>query len=375
MLEGDGGQMKIKAAVVYEKNAPFEIKEVELAEPKDDEILTRMAGCGVCHTDESVRRQELPVPLPIVLGHEGSGVVEKVGRNVTHVKPGDHVVFSPVSCGECEYCLSGHPSACVKLGPGNFAGTYLDGTRRLKDENGKEISAFFSQSAFATYAVTHKRNTIKLDDEGIDLALLGPLSCGIQTGAGTVLNVLKPEAGESIAVFGCGGVGLSAVMAAKIAGCTQIIGIDAVPKRLEIAKELGCTDVINGKEAEDLTQEITRVSNGGVHHSFDTTGVPVLVEAAIKSLRKMGACALAATMGDRQYSIQYGFMVQAKAAKIIGIQEGDSNFPLFLPKLVDFYKKGMFPFDKMIKFYSLDDIEKAFADSLSGETIKPVSRF
>jgi aryl-alcohol dehydrogenase len=368
--------MKIKAAVVYEKNAPFEIKELELAEPKDDEILTRIAGCGVCHTDESVRRQEIPVPLPIVLGHEGSGVVEKVGGSVTHVKPGDRVIFSPVSCGECEYCLSGHPAECVHIGAGNFAGTYLDGTRRLKDENGREISVFFSQSAFASYAVTHKRNTIKADDEGaVDLALLGPLSCGIQTGAGTVLNVLKPEPGESIAVFGCGGVGLSAVMAAKIAGCTQIIGVDAVPGRLEMAKELGCTDTVNGKDFEDISREVARISNGGVHHSFDTTGVPALVEAAVKSLRKMGTCALAATMGDRQYSLQLGFLVQAKAVKIVGIQEGDSNFPLFLPKLVDFYKKGLFPFDKMIKFYSLDDIEKAFADSLSGEVVKPVIRF
>jgi aryl-alcohol dehydrogenase len=366
--------MKIKAAVVYEKNAPFQIKEVDIAEPKDDEILTKVAGCGVCHTDEAIRRQELPVPLPIVLGHEGAGVVEKVGKNVTHVKPGDHVIFSPFSCGECEFCLSGHPAECAEIIRGNFAGTYFDGTRRLKDENGTELSVFFSQSAFATYAVTHKRNTIKVDDEGIDLAALGPLGCGIQTGAGTVLNVLKPEEGSAMAVFGCGGVGLSAVMAAKIAGCTQIIGIDAIPKRLEMAQELGCTHVIHGKNTADIAGEILEISNGGVHNAMDTTGVPTLIDAAVKALRKMGSCALAATMGPREYALQLG-MIQGKAAKIVGIQEGDSVYPLFLPQLVDFYKRGMFPFDKMIKFYPFEEIEKAFADSLSGETIKPVVRF
>lgn len=366
--------MKIQAAVTYAQNAPFAIKDVEIGEPKEDEILTKMVGCGVCHTDEAVRRQELPVPLPIVLGHEGSGIVEKVGRNVTHVKPGDAVVFSPYSCGECEFCVSGHPAECSHMVEGNFMGTYADGTRRLKDENGTELSAFFSQSAFATYTITHKRNTIKLDGEGLDIALLGPLSCGIQTGAGSVLNILKPQAGSAIAIFGCGGVGVSAVMAAKIAGCSQIIGIDAVPERLQLAKELGCTDVVNGKEVPDIAAEILRIS-GGVANSLDTTGAPALVAAAIDSLKKMGTCALAATMGDREYSLQLGFKVQGNAARIVGVQEGDSNYPLFLPTLIKFYKDGLFPFDKMIKFYDFCDIEQAFEDSLSGKTIKPVIRF
>jgi aryl-alcohol dehydrogenase len=367
--------MKIKAAVAYEKGAPFLIKEVDLAEPEENEVLTKIVGCGVCHTDEAVRQQELPVPFPLVLGHEGAGIVEKTGRNVTHVQPGDTVIFSPYSCGECEFCLSGHPAECIKMIEGNFSGTYINGTRRLKDENGIELGAFFSQSAFASYAITNKRNTIKIDADGLDIALLGPLSCGIQTGAGSVLNVLKPKAGSSMAIFGCGGVGLSAAMAAKIAGCTTIIGIDAVQGRLDLAKELGCTHVINGNITPDITAEILKITVSGVHNSIDTTGVPALIDSAISSLRKMGACALAATMGAREYSIQLGFKVQGKAATIVGIQEGDSNYQIFLPQLVEFYRAGLFPFDKMIRFYTLHEIEQAFEDSLSGKTIKPVIRF
>jgi aryl-alcohol dehydrogenase len=366
--------MQIRAAVLYEKDAPFVVKDIELAAPKANEVLVKLAGCGVCHTDESVRQQVIPFPLPAVLGHEGAGIVEKVGAQVENLHPGDHVVFCQFSCGVCEQCDAGHPANCQEVGAGNFSGVYIDGTKRHKDENGVELSSFFSQSGFATHVVADQRNTIKIDD-GIDLAIAGPLSCGINTGAGAVLNVLKPEAGSGFAVFGCGGVGLSAVMAAKAAGCTTIIGVDNVPQRLELALELGATDIVNSAQTEDVTEEIKRLSRGGVNTNLDTTGIPALVNAALFSLAPNGTTGVCATMGTRVFEIPLGPALMSPQKKLVGIVEGDATPRIFIPQLIRLHKAGLLPFDKLIKFYSLDEINQAFEDSRTGKTVKPVIKF
>ncbi|MDR1027936.1 MAG: NAD(P)-dependent alcohol dehydrogenase [Clostridiales Family XIII bacterium] len=367
--------MKIKAAVVYEKGGPFVIKEVDLADPKEDEVLVKIAGCGVCHTDEGVRKGDIPLPFPIILGHEGSGIVEKVGTRVNRLAPGDHVIFSAYRCGECEFCLSGHPAECIHMVEGSFSGAYADGTRRHRDENGVELHSFFSQSAFATHVIANQNNTYKIDDD-VDIALMGPLSCGVNTGVGTVLNIIDPPAGSGIAVFGCGGVGLSGVMGAKIAACTTIIGVDVVPSRLEMAKELGCTHTINGKEVEDVAGEILRITGGaGIDNCFDTTGIPALINAAIIAMKQLGKCAICAAMEENIMDMRLTSRVRSEAKYLIGVTEGDSNYPFFLPKLVDFYKAGMLPFDKMTKYYGLEEIDRAFQDSLSGKVIKPIIRF
>jgi aryl-alcohol dehydrogenase len=207
--------MNIKAAVVYEQDAPFQIKELELDEPSHNEVLVRMIACGVCHTDEVARRQIIPVPLPAVFGHEGCGIVERTGPGVTGIREGDRVGFSYGYCGTCPACRMGMPYGCEENRRLNFSGTQFDGSRRLK-ENGREVSSFFGQGAFATHAVIHVNNLIHVPED-VELALTGPLGCGIQTGAGAVLNYLKPRPASSILITGCGPVGLSAVMAAKIA--------------------------------------------------------------------------------------------------------------------------------------------------------------
>ncbi|OOP73865.1 NAD(P)-dependent alcohol dehydrogenase [Clostridium beijerinckii] len=360
--------MKIKAAVIYEKGQNFKIEDVELESPKASEILVKVVASGVCHTDEVARLQAIPVPLPVVLGHEGCGIVEEVGSSVTEFKKGDRVGFSFGYCGHCENCLSAHQHACENLNAINFGGVMSDGTKRLS-KNGQEISSFFGQSSFATYAVVNQNSAVKIDDD-IELELAGPLGCGIQTGAGAVLNRLKPSFGSTIAVFGCGTVGMSAIMAAKIAGCSKIIAVGGNPTSLELAKELGATHTINRKETNDIVSEIKKLTNGGCNYAIDTTGVGDFVRKALASVRFLGTAVVLGATGELTINVQEELMGEAKS--LIGVVEGDAVPKLFIPKLIQYYKEGKFPFDKLIKFYDFEDINKAFEDSHNGKVIKAV---
>ena len=365
--------MRIRAAIAYERREPFVIKDAELADPKETEILVRMAGCGICHND-LFTKDEGPTPLPAVFGHEGSGIVEHVGSAVTMVAPGDHVVFCSYSCGACEQCLSGHPALCVQAGRVNFGGICSDGTTRLRDAEGRELSCFFGQSSFATYVVADQRSAVKVDKD-VDIAMLGPLGCGLQTGAGAVLNVLAPGPCDTIAVFGCGSVGLAAIMAAKISGCDKVIGIDAVPAKLEMAKELGATQVINGAETPDITAEIGEITRRrGVDYTFETTGAQPLFEASIESLRPGGTCGTVATTGEKILDFKL-VSLMGSCKTLVGIVQGDSVPWLFIPKLIEFYKEGRFPIDKLIRYYPFEEINKAAEDAHRGAVIKPVLRF
>lgn len=359
--------MKMRAATLYEPNGKFVFEEVELQEPKADEVLIKIVASGICHTDAAVREQFIPVPLPAILGHEGAGIVEKVGSNVTTVQPGDHVVLSFSSCGHCENCLTGYPCNCEKLNDFNFGGIMNDGTKRAK-KNGTEFSVFFGQSSFATYTVTNERNVVKIDKD-VDLRTMAPLGCGIQTGSGTIFNALKPEFGSSIAIYGAGTVGLSAIMAAKIIGCSTIIAVDIHDNRLELAKELGATHVINGSKTDTL-EEVRKITGGGTHYAMDSTGVPAVIKQALAGLKSRGVLAIVGATGDLTINVQQELMGDGKS--MIGVIEGDAIPQLFIPKLVDFYKKGKFPFDKMIQYYPFEELEKAFEDSLTGKCIKPV---
>ncbi|WP_122790098.1 NAD(P)-dependent alcohol dehydrogenase [Intestinibacillus sp. Marseille-P6563] len=365
--------MKIKAAVTHRAGAPYQIEEVELAAPKAHELLVKITACGVCHTDAAVQNQFIPVPLPAVLGHEGSGVVVEVGPDVTEFQVGDRVGLTFGSCGKCYNCMTGHPHACEQLNAINFGGVQPDGTTRLSTLDGQPISTFFAQSSFATHAIVNVSNAVKVTDDDIDLALIGPLGCGIQTGAGAVLNRLRPEFGSSIAVFGCGTVGMSAIMAAKITGCEKIIAVGGNPKSLELAKELGATHTINRKEVDDIVGKIrNEITNGGVNYAIDTSGVPDFVKKALAACRFMGTCVVLGATGDVTFNIQAELMGDAKS--LIGVLEGDSIPKVFIPKLLDYYKKGMFPFDKLIKFYPFEQINEAFAESGEGKCIKAVLR-
>ncbi|MFT6989585.1 MAG: aryl-alcohol dehydrogenase [Paraglaciecola sp.] len=365
--------MKIEAAVIRQEKGRFEIENLDLSDPTDDQILVKIVGAGLCHTDLICRDQMYPVPLPMVFGHEGSGVVEKVGKNVTKVAPGDHVVLTFYTCGKCDACVSGDPTSCANSFVPNFMGKAVDGSCTLHDEKGEEVGCnFFGQSSFATYALSYERNTVKVTKE-VPLELLGPLGCGIQTGAGSVLNALNPPAGSQIAIFGAGAVGLSAVMGAVIANCTTIIAIDVKENRLELAKELGATHTINASEV-DPVEEIQKITGGaGIYYALETTGVPPVLQQCIMSsciggeIGIVGAPAMGTTI-----DLDVNHMLFNR--KLRGIIEGESTSDIFIPRLISLYEQGKFPFDKLIKFYNLNELNEAAEDSEKGTTLKAVLR-
>ncbi|MGI6117268.1 MAG: NAD(P)-dependent alcohol dehydrogenase [Bilifractor sp.] len=363
--------MKIKAAVVFEKNGPYRIEEVDLADPKENEVLVKITASGICHTDEVARTQQIPVPLPAVLGHEGCGVVEKTGPGVTEFKPGDRVAFSYAYCGHCDNCRHGMPYACDEFNDINFGGVMPDHTTRLS-KNGKPISTFFGQSSFATHAIVHISNVIRVPYDDIDLALVGPLGCGIQTGAGTVLNFLKPSFGTSIAVFGCGTVGMSAIMGAKIANCAHIIAVGGNPKSLELAKELGATNVINRRTCEDIPAEIKKITGGGADYSVETSGTENFILAGLRCLCFKGTEAIVSVGGEIRMNVYDDLMSEAKT--MTGVIEGEAVSKEFIPKLIDYYHKGLFPFDRLIHFYRFEEINEVIASAKKDGCIKPVLR-
>jgi len=362
--------MQIRAAIIKEPKGPYVIEDIELDEPRGEEMLVKITGCGVCHTDELARVQALPVPLPAVLGHEGCGIVEKVGADVREFQAGDRVAFSFATCGKCDMCRDGRLTLCDDFPAINFGGVQPDGTSRLS-QGGKKLATMFGQSSFAEYAVVNERCAVGIPDD-VPLEITGPLGCGIQTGAGAVLNRLQPRPGTSIAVFGCGSVGLSAVMAAKIAGCGLIIGVDRMAARLDAAMQLGATHVIDTSVTPDAVAEIRKLTGLGADCSVDATGNDRCTRMALQCTRSGSSTVVIGGGGDVTINVELDLMSVSKT--LIGVVEGDSNPKMFIPELLAFYKAGKFPFDKLITYYDFDDIDKAMADSASGKAIKAVLR-
>ncbi|WP_045835763.1 NAD(P)-dependent alcohol dehydrogenase [Hyphomicrobium sp. 99] len=364
---------RIEAAVVRQKGGKFQLETVKLGAPEHDEVLVRIVATGMCHTDMVARDQVFPVPQPIVLGHEGAGIVEAIGADVVKVASGDHVVLTFLSCGRCRACQEGAPASCENFNDLNFSGHRHDGSHALSDHDGHMLNdRFFGQSSFSAFAIANERNVVKVRKDA-PLELLGPLGCGIQTGAGAVLNALKVGPGGSLAVFGAGAVGLSGVLAAAATGATTIIAIDVVPSRLELAKSLGATHVINTRE-QNAVEVIRQITGSGVDYSLDTTGRPELVRAAVEALRPRGKCAIVGvTKPGINVEIDPNDLMQ-NCKTICGVIEGNSVPDIFIPHLVDLYMLGRFPFDKLVKFYSFDEINEAAEDSEKGETIKPIIR-
>ncbi len=361
----------IKAAVVRAQGGAFEVEDLTLEEPRPGEVLVRIAGVGVCHTDMVVRDQYFPTPLPAVLGHEGAGVVEQVGKGVTKVAPGDHVVLSFASCGQCANCQRGLNGYCPDLYGRNFSGARPDGSKPCCDTHGEAVSSwFFAQSSFANLALATERNVVKVPND-VPIELMGPLGCGIQTGAGAVINALQPGAGTSIAIFGAGSVGLSAVMAAKVVGCARIVVVDLNQDRLDFALTLGATDAVNAG-GEDPVAAIQALTGGeGVQYSLECTGLPKVVRQAVDCLRLTGVCGVigVAPLGTEVALDMNGILF---GRTVRGIIEGDSIPDVFIPQLVELWRQGRFPFDKLVRFYPLGEINDAVHASEKGEVLKAV---
>jgi len=369
-----GHRHAIRAAVLRQPKAPLAIESASLEAPRDNEVRVRMVATGVCHTDMVVRDQLYETGMPMILGHEGAGIVEEVGKAVTTVAVGDHVVMTYMYCGLCAPCATGHPAHCEHMGVLNFAGGRMDGSSAALDAEGGELhDHFFGQSSFATHAIASELNVVKVRKD-VPLELLGPLGCGIQTGAGAVLNALKVHAGSSFAAFGSGAVGLAAVMAARAGGATTIIAVDVNPARLALALELGATHVINSREADPVA-EIRRLTGGGANFTLECSGRAEVLRQAIDSLTTLGTCGI---VGATRQGTEASFNVNdvmIPGRRIMGIVQGDVVSRTFIPELIELYRQGRFPFDRLIKFYDFEDLNQAMADSENGTTIKPIVRF
>jgi len=364
--------MRIQAAVVSERSGPFVIDTVELCEPRPDEVIVRVVASGMCQTDLHGRDGYYASPYPIVCGHEGAGVVHAVGGAVRSLAPGDHVVMSFPWCGTCSNCRQNMQSYCLDAFSLKMNGTRADGTTLLS-KNGLPIySAFFQQSSFGTFALTQERYAVKVRKDA-PLELLGPLACSGQTGAGAVLTAIKPKPGDSFAVFGVGAVGLSALIAAKIAGCHPIIAVDVHPHRLALARELGATHTIDHRTDSEPVAKIRAMTGGGVRASVDTSALPTVFREAIEALMPRGTCVLlGSARKGTEISFEMPFLQEGRI--VCGVIQGDSYPKEFIPRLVDLIMEGKFPIEKMITFYDFADINVAARDSSSGVAIKPVLR-
>ena len=365
--------MQIKAAVVREKSGPFAIETLDLCEPRADELIVRVVASGMCQTDLHGRDGYFAVSqFPAVFGHEGAGVVHAVGSAVREFAPGDHVIMSYPWCGDCANCRRHRLNYCLNARVLKNRGTRADGSTLLADNGAPVYSAYFQQSSFGTFALTQERYAVKVRNDA-PLELLGPLACSGQTGAGAVFNALKPNAGESIAIFGVGAVGLSALLAAKILGCAPIVAVDIHAHRLALARELGATHTINATTSPNVVAELRDAVGGGVHYAVEASAVPAVLRDAITSLMPGGTCALlGSARGGTEASFEMPFLQQGRSVR--GVVQGDSIPKEFIPKLVDLVVEGKFPIGKMIKFYDLADINRAAEESSAGIAIKPVLR-
>lgn len=352
--------IEIEAAIVDGPGRAFRFASVRMDPPGPDQVRVRIHACGICHTDMVMQDGALPAPFPVVLGHEGAGVVEAVGDNVTEVSPGDHVLLSFHSCGACAACRDHEPGYCDEFVPRNFLGAREAGEGGLWLGEQRIGGNIFGQSSFATFALAHRDNVVRTDPD-LPLDILAPLGCGIQTGAGTILETLKVRAGQSVAILGGGAVGLSALMAAVIAQAARIIVVDRHDNRLQIARELGATETAASLDG----------TAGNFDHIVDTTGVPALMTPAIDRLAQRGTLALVGAYPPGNCAIDAS-AIMSMGRRIVGVVEGGVDPRTFIPKLIEHYRAGRLPLEKLIKHYRFDDIEAAIRASADGSVIKPI---
>lgn len=353
--------MEIEAAVVDTPGGAFRIERLRMDMPGPGQIRVRIRACGVCHTDMVMRDGHLPIPLPGILGHEGAGVVDAVGPDITGIAPGDHVLLSFDSCGACPACDDHQPGYCGEFVPRNFLGVQAPGHGGIWRGAERIGANIFGQSAFATHAFAHPANVVKIDSD-LPLAILAPLGCGVQTGAGTVLETLRVAAGQSIAILGAGAVGLSAVMAAKIADAGRIAVLDRHVHRLDLAAELGATETATDVAALE----------GSFDHIVDTTGVPALAERCIDRLALRGTLALVGAYPPEPRMTVDLSAVMSTGRRIVGIVEGGIDPQVFIPKLIGYYRAGKLPLEKLVRTYPFAAIDEAVEASETGAVVKPV---
>lgn len=364
--------MRITAAFSPGANQPFELVELDLDEPRDDEVLVRVAGVGLCHTDVIAHAGFLSLKPPAVFGHEGAGIVERVGAKVTQVRPGDPVVMTFMSCGRCACCETDSPAYCHSMRPLNFGGTRADGSVTLRRAGAPVGGHFFGQSSFASHALANERNVVKLID-GMPLEISGALGCGVQTGAGAVMRSMAARAGSSLLVLGGGSVGLSALMGGVVQGCRTLIVVEPQPARRDLALTLGATHVIDPATAADLPAAIRAIAPAGVDYVLDTTGNSKVLEAVPMLLAPRGTFGFVGLPSSLDAKLP-GSLVHALMSGLTyrGITEGDSDIQTYLPQLMRLHLDGKLPFDRLVTTYPLARINEAMEDQHRGACVKAV---
>lgn len=360
---------RARAAVLRGIGGPFVLEDIEVSAPREREVLVRIVGVGICHTD-LVCRDGFGLPMPIVLGHEGSGIVEAVGRHVTRVRRGDSVVISFDSCGACAGCRAAVPAHCEEFMARNLSGSRTaDGSSALSRGDEKIFANFFGQSSFSTHAVAHETNVVPVS-RALPIELLGPLGCGVLTGAGSVLNSLRVGANESIVIFGAGAVGLSAMLAAATSGAAPIIVVEPHRGRCEFARELGATHAL--QPGPDLVEQIKSLTGGGARYAIDTTARPTVMQTAADVLGINGVLGLVGVPPADATITLNPLSLLVRGITIRSIIEGDADPQKLIPEMLALYQGGRFPFDRMIRTFAFDQINEAAARAESGEVIKPV---
>jgi aryl-alcohol dehydrogenase len=360
--------MKTRAAVVEGQGQPFTLSEVELDEPREDEVLVRTVATGICHTDLTMGSFLPPEMFPNVFGHEGAGVVEQVGAQVEGLAPGDHVVMSFRSCRDCSRCKAGLVGYCDSTLLLNYMGLRMDGSTTMQRDGSPVFGSFFGQSSLAAHALAYADNCVKVDAE-LDLTLAAPYGCGFQTGAGTVLNVLRPQAEESLVVYGAGAVGLAAVAVAAAEGVESIVVVDPLASRRAVAERFGATTVDPGA-VESVVDRVKELTGGGAAYGIDTTAIPEVVKQAQQSLAVRGTL-VALGLGAPEYVVDAIDLLQAGKTVRSSI-EGDSDPQEMVPRLLAMRAAGAFPMDDLVTTYPPEEIGQAVADVTSGAVVKPV---
>nr|WP_308706056.1 NAD(P)-dependent alcohol dehydrogenase [Nocardia nova] len=357
--------------MIESPDTAFTIDDVDLEAPCADEILVRITAAGLCHTDLSSRARWPQQLSPMVFGHEGTGIVEAIGAEVTGLVVGDAVCLTFDSCGVCAPCSTGHPAYCTDFQVLNSSGGRRDRTTPLSRAGEPVFSGFFGQSSFATYAIARERNTVKVPAD-LPPAVAAPLGCGVQTGAGAVLNVLRAEAGSSLVVIGAGGVGLSAVMAAVAVGCSPVIAVDPVASRRELAVEVGAAAALDPISTDDIVAGIRELTGGGSDYSVDTTGRAEMINQAVAALRPRGSLALVGL--GAQVALDLPPLL-LKGVSVHGVIEGDSDPAEFIPRLVELHRQGLLPVERLVTEFPFADIEAAVEAMRQGRVVKPVLIF
>ncbi len=355
-------------AVVVQKQNEYSVTTVDLDPPKMGEVLVKMKATGVCHSDLSVINGTIPSPYPVVLGHEGAGIVEQVGEGVTNVKPGDHVVISFIpNCGDCFYCLHQEPYLCSGA---KQDGNQFDGTSRVS-KNGQRLFVMSFVGIMAEYAVVPAACVVTID-KSYDFKVAALVGCGVTTGVGAAIRTANVQPGSTVAVFGCGGVGLNVIQGARIAGAVQIIACDLSLEKMQMAKEFGATHVID--PGADMVKQVAALTNGiGVDYAFDVVGNSKVIEQCIKATRKNGTAVLVGVGRlDDRFSVNSAIL-PFTAKTIKGCMYGSANFKVDFPLYLSLYRAGKLDLERLItRTYSLDDAPQAFSDMEQGKNARGV---